>query len=227
MRRSDRLFALLSRLEDHGLHRAGDLAATLGVSLRTLYRDIGRLQAAGVPVSGTRGAGYRLAQATSLPPLTLTDPEIEALQLALAVVLETTDPDLKAAATSLAAKIDAALPQEAETQQTDWQRLQHPFANAARGMAHLPVIRAAIRARQKLKILYNGDTGRDAILRSLTLHPIALTHHARSWTVSGWDATTRQNTDLRLDLIESADALPELFNPDALLPNGKKSSPKA
>jgi predicted DNA-binding transcriptional regulator YafY len=210
MNRSDRLFALLKTLGDHQVHRAEDLAATQAVSLRTLYRDIGRLQSSGVPVAGTRGTGYRLARATLLPPLTLTDPEVEALQLALAIVLETTDPDLKSAATSLAAKIDAGLPLAGSDPAADWQQLEHPFANAARGMGHLPILRAAIRARQKLKITYNGS---DATLHNLVLHPTALHHQARSWILQGWDETQSKTTTLRLDLIENADALPELFTP--------------
>ena len=210
MRRSDRLFALLSTLGDHTLHRAEDLAAAQNVSLRTLYRDLGRLQSSGVPVTGTRGAGYRLDRATTLPPLTLTDPEIEALQLALAVVLETTDPDLKSAATTLASKIDQSLPLEGVQQATDWQHIEHPFANAARGLGHLPVLRAAIRARQKLKIVYNSP---DKTLHSLILHPASLHHQARSWILKGWSENTGTDIALRLDLIETADALPELFTP--------------
>jgi predicted DNA-binding transcriptional regulator YafY len=210
MNRSDRLFRLLETLGDHRLHRAEDLATAQAVSLRTLYRDIGRLQSSGVPVAGTRGAGYQLGQATLLPPLTLTDPEVEALQIALAIVLETTDPDLKSAATSLAAKIDAGLPLAGSDPAADWKQIEHPFANAARGMGHLPILRAAIRARQKLKITYNGA---DAILRSLILHPASLQHQARSWILQGWDQTNATNTTLRLDLIENAEALPELFTP--------------
>lgn len=210
MSRTDRLFALLTTLGDHNLHRAEDLAAAQNVSLRTLYRDIGRLQSSGVPVTGTRGVGYRLDRATTLPPLTLTDPEIEALQLALAIVLETTDPDLKSAAATLAYKIDACLPLEGAQQAADWQHIEHPFANAARGMGHLPILRAAIRARQKLKIVYNSP---DATLRSLILHPASLEHHARSWILKGWDETENKDTSLRLDLIENADALPALFTP--------------
>jgi predicted DNA-binding transcriptional regulator YafY len=210
MNRTDRLFALLDTLSDNALHRAEDLAAAQNVSLRTLYRDIGRLQSSGVPVTGTRGAGYRLEPATTLPPLTLTDPEIEALQLALAIVLETTDPALKSAATSLAAKIDGSLPLEGSHPANDWQRIEHPFANAARGMGHLPILRAAIRARQKLKLIYNNP---DATLRSLILHPASLQHQARSWILKGWDETQDAQVALRLDLIENAEALPELFTP--------------
>lgn len=210
MNRSDRLFALLKILADHAVHRAEDLAASQAVSLRTLYRDIARLQSSGVPVTGTRGAGYRLARAITLPPLTLTDPEIEALQLALAIVLETTDASLKSAATSLAAKIDESLPLAVTDPVADWQKTEHPFANAARGMAHLPVLRAAIRARQKLKITYNGP---DAKLVALTLHPLSLTHNARSWILQGYSEDTEAQTTLRLDLIENAEPLPALFTP--------------
>ncbi|HDZ79817.1 MAG TPA: HTH domain-containing protein [Roseobacter sp.] len=209
MRRSNRLFRLLEILGDHQRHRSQDLARSLAVSQRTLFRDMDRLKASGVPLHGTRGLGYQLAAETTLPPLTLTDPEIEALQLALAVVLETTDPDLQVAVQSLVAKIDASLPLDTTPQAADWRHIEHPFANAARGLGHLPVLRAAIKARQKLKIVYNAENG--AVTTS-TLHPNTLTHQARSWILSGWDEIEHAPATFRLDLIESADPLPELFS---------------
>ncbi|MBA98107.1 MAG: transcriptional regulator [Sulfitobacter sp.] len=209
MRRSDRLFRLLEILGDHQRHRSQDLARVLSVSQRTLFRDMDRLKASGVPLHGTRGSGYQLSTETTLPPLALTDPEIEALQLGLAVVLETTDPDLLAAVQSLVAKIDAALPLDAKPQAADWQHIEHPFANAAKGLGHLPVLRAAIKARQKLKIVYNAEHG---AVKTSILHPRTLTHKARSWLLSGWDETAQAPALLRLDLIETADPLPELFS---------------
>ncbi|BDY16273.1 hypothetical protein Sulfitobl28_22430 [Sulfitobacter pontiacus] len=100
------------------------------------------------------------------------------------------------------------MPETAQPATQDWQRIEHPFANAARGMGHLPVLRAAIRARQKLRIVYNAD---DGSLDTLVLHPYRLSHAARSWTLSGWDETKGQNTTLRLDLIEATHPLPALF----------------
>ncbi|MEP6062753.1 MAG: HTH domain-containing protein, partial [Marinomonas sp.] len=102
MSRSDRLFSILQILQDGALHTAGALAERLGVSQRTLYRDMDKLAASGVPVQGTRGTGYRLADLTALPPLMLTSPELEALNLGLAIAAQVADPDLKAAATRLA-----------------------------------------------------------------------------------------------------------------------------
>ncbi|MFD2738623.1 helix-turn-helix transcriptional regulator [Sulfitobacter aestuarii] len=208
MRRSDRLFALLDSLGDHEIHRASDLAARHGVSLRTLYRDIDRLQRAGVPVSGTRGLGYRLAPALTLPPLTLQEDEVEALQLALAIVLQIPDPEMQAAAASLTDKIDAALPERTLPDDDAWQRIAHPFADPGRGLAHLPVLRAAIRARQKLRIVHTAQSG---AVESHVLHPHRLEHQARTWLLSGYSETGETMLRLRLDLIETAEPLPELF----------------
>ena len=208
MRRSDRLFQLISSLSDHALHRAEDLAVVHGVSLRTLYRDIARLQAAGLPVTGTRGAGYQLAPAITLPPLTLSENEVEALQLGLAIVLQSADPDLRGHAETLAGKIDAALPETTLPDAHQWDQITNPFSDAARGLAHLPTLRATIKARQKLRLLYNA---RGAEMQQHVVQPQMLTHHARSWLLTAYSENSMTNKTFRLDLIEDASALPELF----------------
>ena len=58
MRRTDRLFELIQILRDGRLHRGKDLADRLGVSVRTLYRDMDTIVASGIPVEGERGLGY-------------------------------------------------------------------------------------------------------------------------------------------------------------------------
>lgn len=208
MRRTDRLFDLMTLLGDHALHRAADLAGALGVSVRTLYRDIERLQASGVPVQGTPGAGYRLEQAVTLPPLTLTQAEVEALQIGLAVILQSPDPGLLEAARGLTAKIDAALPEVALPDSEAWQRTAAPFADMARGLSHLPTLRAAIRARQKLRIVH---TRSDGTVETHVLRPSRLDHLARSWVLSGYSESAGKPLQFRLDLIDTATALPELF----------------
>jgi predicted DNA-binding transcriptional regulator YafY len=68
MRRTDRLFDLVTALRDGRLHRAQDLAARLEVSVRTIYRDMETLQASGIPVEGERGVGYMLTAPVTLRP---------------------------------------------------------------------------------------------------------------------------------------------------------------
>lgn len=202
MSRAERLFQLHAMLRDGACHRAEDIARHLGVAQRTVYRDIEALAAAGVPVEGTRGSGYRLASVIALPPLLLTRAEADALSLGIAIVSETTDPDLHAAAIALAAKIDAALPEDGPA--PAWLAAHHAQASAARGFSHLPVLRSAIRSRQKLRVILSGND-------VATLRPLRLECWARLWVLTAWNETTGGFVKLRTDLIERATALPELF----------------
>ncbi len=206
MARSDRLYALIDTLRDGDLHRAEDLAARYDVSVRTIYRDMDTLQASGIPVRGTRGTGYRAGRATGLPPLSLSDAELEALQLGIAIVSEAADPGLRAAAESLGAKIDDLLPVGPVPE--DWVLATYPFADAARGFGLLAPIRAAIRGRQKLDVRYRNRDGAD---RSETLRPLLVEHWGRTWTLTAWSEPRAAFQVIRVDLIETVTPLPALF----------------
>jgi predicted DNA-binding transcriptional regulator YafY len=209
MRKSDRLFDILQVLRDGDLHTAQDLADQMAVSVRTLYRDMDTLAASGIPLRGTRGTGYRLAEAITLPPLTLTPNELEALNLGIAITAELADPDLKAAAHSLAEKLDAVQPETAVAEANAWKFAASPFADAARGFAQMPRLRAAIKARQKLRITY---TSKDGAVASRTIRPLHMEYWSRIWTLTAWCELRQDHRVFRLDLISSAEALPELFS---------------
>ena len=68
----DRLPAIVRLLQEHAWQRAVDLGASLDVSVRTIYRDMNALEAAGIPIEAVPGKGYRLREEYMLPPLTLT-----------------------------------------------------------------------------------------------------------------------------------------------------------
>ena len=208
MRRTDRLFAMTQLLRDHRLHRAQDIAGRLGVSARTVYRDMDTLVASGLPVIGERGAGYRLTRSIALPPLTLTPAEFAALNLGIAIVAEAADPDLHAAAQSLADKIDAALPTEPVAEDAAWKFAVYPFADAARGLSHMATLRSAIRGRQKLDLGYRCT---DGSLTRQTVRPLHLEFWGRAWVLTAWCETGDDFKTLRVDLIERAWPLPELF----------------
>jgi predicted DNA-binding transcriptional regulator YafY len=212
MARSDRLFEIFQILRDARLHRAQDLASRTGVSLRTIYRDMERLTASGVPVTGTRGTGYRLADLVTLPPLSITPEELEALNLALAIAAQIADSDLRPALDSLTAKIDALLPQSAVPHADAWKFSPSPFADVAHGLAQMPTLRAAIKARQKLRITYTGQGG---AVSSRVIRPLQLENWSRVWTLTAWCELRSAHRVFRLDLITSAQALPELFSDEA------------
>ena len=208
MRRSDRLFDIIQILRDGKLHRAQDIAERLEVSVRTIYRDMDTLTASGIPVEGERGAGYMITEAITLPPLTLTVAELEALNLGMAIVGEAADPDLKAAALSLAEKVDAVLPTQVVSEADQWKFAVYPFADAARGFAHMPTLRAAIRARQKLRLKY---IAKDGSVTSRVIRPLHMEYWGRVWTLTAWCELRDDHRVFRVDLIELAEALPELF----------------
>ncbi|QQA44090.1 helix-turn-helix transcriptional regulator [Pelagovum pacificum] len=191
MARSDRLSALMLALKRPGPHRAEALARDLGVTVRTIYRDIADLSAAGVPVEGTRGVGYRITATVSLPPLHLTPEELETLQIGLAAVAQSADAEMARVAGRLSDRLDALLPEDGIA--------PRPIAAAARALPHLATLRQAIRARQKLKV-----DGR-------TMRPLRLDFWGRLWTLLAWDDARADFAELAVDSISEVEVLPSLF----------------
>ncbi|MFE4689373.1 helix-turn-helix transcriptional regulator [Streptomyces sp. NPDC056749] len=82
---SSRLLALLSLLQAHRDRSGGDLAERLGITPRTVRRDIDRLRELGYPIRAFKGpaGGYRLDAGSQLPPLLFDDGQAIALAVAL------------------------------------------------------------------------------------------------------------------------------------------------
>lgn len=208
MRRTDRLFDILRILRDGQLRTAQAIAQACNVSVRTIYRDMDTLIASGVPVQGARGSGYRVTEAINLPPLTLTPSELEALNLGIAIVAEAGDDTLKAAALGLAGKVDAVLAERTIPQAETWKFATYPFADAVRGFGQMPTLRAAIRARQKLRLTYHSKGDR---ITTRTIRPLHMEYWGRVWTLTAWCELREGFRVFRVDLIQSAEALPEMF----------------
>jgi predicted DNA-binding transcriptional regulator YafY len=110
MNRDQRLYELVQRLRDGRLHTAHGLATALGVSTRTIWRDMAVLAATGLPVEGERGLGYILRAPLMLPPMVLSQEELDALLAALEAAAAAPGPEARAAR-SLLYKITTLLPQ--------------------------------------------------------------------------------------------------------------------
>ncbi|MBV2360699.1 HTH domain-containing protein [Thalassococcus sp. CAU 1522] len=203
MNRKDRLFALMQRLRDGKLHTAEAMAQDLGVSVRTIYRDMELLAASGVPVEGARGLGYTAQAAITLPPLNLTEGELAALHLALAALGQTAETEMADAARSLSAKIEAVLPEDTGPP-TRFGFAVGAFSEAARGFALMPLIRTAIRARQKLRVTLEDGAPHD-------IRPLHLDYWGRVWTCVAWDETAGTFRNFRMDRVTAITPLPGLF----------------
>lgn len=199
MTRTQRLDAVMTALAQGAAIRAEDLAANLGVTPRTIYRDMDALRAAGIDITGTRGKGYQASHPLTLPPVSLSHTELEALALGLAAVAEMGDPGLAKAAQSLAERLDTLLPDE-DVRPED---LRASTAINTSGLRHVAPFRAALRSRQCLEITTKGETH--------TTRPLALRHWGRLWSALTWSETKNTFLHLGLNEIDALRPLPQLF----------------
>jgi predicted DNA-binding transcriptional regulator YafY len=205
MARSDRLLRLLHAMRTMAAPiTAARLAEETDVSLRSLYRDIDALRAAGARIEGERGYGYRLVEDPALPPQTLDQGEIEALALGLAEVRAMGDPTLAKAAGSVLAKIAAILPDERE------QQLVHTISRVFRpdpryaATIDLAPIRAACWREEAVCIRYRDGEEVDSERKIL---PLALVYNNACITVLSWCCLRQDFRMFRTDRI--ADVRPE------------------
>lgn len=199
MSRSQRLLDLIQVLRRHRRPVAGaTLADELGISLRTLYRDIDTLKAQGAHIDGEAGVGYVLRPGFMLPPLMFSEEEIEALVLGSRWVADRADGPLGAAARNALAKIGAVLPDDLKESLDTSNLLIGPGEPVAAGDAELPVIRAAIRTERKVEIAYSDADGRAS---RRTIWPFALAFFDRVRVAVAWCELRNDYRHFRTDRI--------------------------
>jgi len=199
MSRAERLLELMQVLRRHRRPVSGALLAReLGISLRTLYRDIASLQARGAHIDGEPGMGYLLRPGFMLPPLMFSEEEIEALVLGSRWVAGRADTELASAARNLLAKIGAVLPPDLRHELDSSALLVGPGTPLAAGDAELPKIRRAIRAQRKVEIRYRDTKGEET---RRTIWPFALGFFDRVRVVAAWCELRRDLRHFRTDRI--------------------------
>ncbi|MBZ9853853.1 YafY family transcriptional regulator [Mesorhizobium sp. CA13] len=159
MSRSERLLDLIQTLRRHRMPVSGQsLADELGISIRTLYRDIATLQGQGAPIEGEAGLGYVLKPGFMLPPLMFSDEEIEAVVLGSRWVAKQPDTRLSAAAVNALAKIASVLPDDLREDLNATALLVGPPAATVESI-DLGLVRQAIRNERKLDFFYRDAGG--------------------------------------------------------------------
>ena len=209
MSRTERLLDLIQLLRRHRAPVTGPaLADELGISIRTLYRDIATLQAQGADIQGEPGLGYVLRPGFTLPPLMFSADEIEALVLGSRwVARRAEDPRLGDAAANALSKITAVLP--AELRDTmDGSNLLVGGGEVIPTVVDLSAIRLAIRNERKLAIAYRNA---DGTATERTIWPFAIGFFDRVRVVIGWCELRVDYRHFRLDRIAQMEALTERY----------------
>jgi len=208
---SERLDRLLGLLATRQSWTGPALAAELGVSLRTLRRDMARLAARGVPIEAERGrgGGVRLPARVGLGRLQLDHREAVDLLLALAIGERIGSPLLLSSLKGLRQKIGMAFPPEERSRVSRLRRrILHGPPASPRISGSLGIPRPAVLApvqdgffeQRAVEVEYL--TARERTTRVIEPHYLLLAWPA--WYLLTWDHLRDAVRTLRLDRIESA-----------------------
>lgn len=199
MSRAARLLDLIQLFRSHRYPvSAAILARKMGVSLRTLYRDIRTLQAQGAEIKGEAGVGYVLRPGFLLPPLMFSPEEMEALVLGSRWVASRADDRLGLAAKMALAKISAVLPAPASHDVESTGLVVGPSENAAVERNTFTAMRHAIRTELVAVFRYRDGSGTPS---RRTVWPIALAFFDHVQILVAWCVRRRSFRHFRTDRI--------------------------
>ncbi|MEM7271114.1 MAG: YafY family protein [Pseudomonadota bacterium] len=206
MRKSSRLFEIIQLLRAASRPMtAAELAETLEVSPRTIYRDIAALQATRTPIEGEAGIGYIIRRSYDLPPMNFDQEEAEALYVGLSMLSRTGDAALQRAAERVCAKIDAVREGPDWLQVAPWGA---PMDDPDKGCVSKADIRAAIREERKVRLVYRDS---EEIETSRIVRPIALIYHLDCVLIAAWCELRRDFRHFRADRLYGLELLDERF----------------
>src|SRR5690606_33017261 len=213
---SSRLLALLSLLQARRDWPAERLAGRLGVSERTVRRDVDRLRELGYPVQATRGpeGGYRLGAGSELPPLLFDDEQAVALAVALRTAV-TTGADVEDAAARALATLRQVLPSRLRQRVDALELSAGRPAGVSVGTGVLVALSAAVRRREEVRFDYRvpgrPDDGDGPPRRVQPHHVVA---RDGRWYVVGWSPARDDWRVYRVDRMELR------------VPNGPRFTPR-
>jgi len=197
MRKAGKLFQLTNLIRVRQPITADEIALSLNVSVRTVYRYIDDLSVSGIPIYGTPGVGYQLDEDFELPPLNVTAKELDALLLGVKMVTVWTGEDLSNAANSLVKKIEAVIPKSIIDEYADVV-FTPDFNNKIKTRKSWEVLHNSIKSKHGVTIEYQSL---DGTMTSRTIYPLGLLYWGGKWTLASWCKTREDFRNFRVDRI--------------------------
>jgi predicted DNA-binding transcriptional regulator YafY len=209
MTRPERLLSLLQVLRRHRRPVGGAmLARELGISIRTLYRDIASLQAQGANIEGEPGVGYVLRPGFMLPPLMFSQAELDALMLGFRWVAKFTDKPMTRAASDALAKISSVLPANLKDELERTSLLVGPRTISDNEAVDLDILREAIRRERKVRISYVDGAGNAS---ERIIWPFALGYFQTTRIAVGWCESRKDFRHFRTERLLVLTSLEERY----------------
>lgn len=201
--RFDRIVAILIQLQTRRVVKARDLADRFQVSLRTIYRDIRSLEAAGVPITGEAGIGYSVMDGYRLPPVMFTREEAASFVAGEKLMQRFTDKRLGAHYESAMYKIKSVLrgsvrEHVAALESQIWISSAHELFHENTPDA-LEILLESIAGRKQVSLHYKAFEREEAVSR--TIEPVGLFHEHNYWYVMGYCHLRQDYRQFRTDRI--------------------------
>jgi predicted DNA-binding transcriptional regulator YafY len=211
---SARLLRLLSVLQTRREWSGADLAGRLGISTRTLRRDVDKLRDLDYPIHAGMGpgGGYRLGAGAALPPLLLDDDEAVAVAVGLRAAAGGTLTGIEEASVRALAKLEQVLPSRLRHRVSALHSVTLPLPGAGPPVdpAVLTVIATAARDRLRIRFRY---TSHDGTQGSRAAEPHQLVRTDRRWYLLAWDTARDGWRTFRADRITSPQITGPRFTP--------------
>jgi predicted DNA-binding transcriptional regulator YafY len=197
---TERVLRLLALLQQRPVWTGPELADRLGVTTRSVRRDVERLRALGYPVNATQGVGggYQLGAGMALPPLLLDDEEAIATAVSLRLAAGGTVAGASEAAVRTLAKLDQVLPARLRAEV----RAVHDAITTLEGgrvevdADDLLALARAARDRVRVELTYTAAGGEPGVRR---VEPYQLVATGRRWYLLAFDLDRDDWRTLRLD----------------------------
>jgi predicted DNA-binding transcriptional regulator YafY len=201
---SARLLRLLSLLQSRPEWTAPQLAERLGVTDRTVRRDVDRLRGLGYPVDAEVGVhgGYRLGRGGALPPLLLDDDEAVAVAVGLHAAAHGGIEGSAEAAVATLAKLSQVLPSHLAARVRAIGEATEELSGrdvAPIAPATLLTLAQACRSTERLELTYTDHGGRTSVRR---IDPLRLVRLGPRWYVVAHDVDRAGWRSFRADRID-------------------------
>ncbi|MFI5985503.1 helix-turn-helix transcriptional regulator [Streptomyces sp. NPDC051555] len=202
---SARLLRLLSLLQAHREWTGSALAERLGVTPRTVRRDVGRLRELGYPVNASpgTGGGYQLGAGAELPPLLLDDDEAVAVAIGLRTAAGNGVEGIGEASVRALAKLEHVLPTRLRRRVSALNAFTVPMLRgpdrATADPSVLAELAALCRDGERLRFGYRDHAGAST---RRTVEPHRLVCTERRWYLVAWDLERAAWRTFRADRIE-------------------------
>lgn len=205
---SARLLRLLSLLQSRRCWAGPALAAEVGVTSRTLRRDVEKLRGLGYPIHSSPGAdgGYQLGAGRDMPPLLLDDDEAVAVFVGLRQMAGVEEASVRALA-----KMEQILPGRLARRVAALQAVvvqARPAAGPRVDAKTLTLLAAACREQESLRFRYADHGGKASARR---VEPYRLVYATERWYLVAWDADRGDWRTFRVDRISGRPVAGERF----------------